>query len=107
MGTTKCTFGTTKCDHVPSRHRFSRIYFGKPPIFVRASQGWRRGGRRDVRIESQFPVGLYVITRNAEHTEEEIGKRYGVVGGGIASSSDFMRRKSLSLFRGLSPSVQK
>ncbi len=31
MGTTQCTFGTTQCDHVPSRHRFSRIYSDKSP----------------------------------------------------------------------------
>ena len=33
LGTTKCTFGTTQCDHVPSRHRFSRIYSDKSPDF--------------------------------------------------------------------------
>ena len=29
FGRTRCTFGTTRCDHVPSRHRTSRIYLDK------------------------------------------------------------------------------
>ena len=47
------------------------------------------------------------MTRDTEHTEEETGKRSGAATGGIASSSDFMGRKGLSLFRDPSPSVQK
>ena len=44
LGTTKCTFGTTRCDRVPSRHSFSRIYSDKSPENVK-----KRTHRKDPR----------------------------------------------------------